>query len=223
MADNFAFYLYVDELPQLTQAVHREESELRKTHPGLADRLVEAWGNLLRDLDYLAAVTSGAGTLKLVEEEQATRVRPDTHGGGGPRLSDYLQCDPIPALPGSVGIANEDILDDGVEWWWTNEIGSDVRVGGQLFGKFFDSDFKSGAVPNSAEFRVHPLFQASIEDGSGPGIISKPIPARRFVFKSIPEIEKVWKRQFDAAKQKFNDALLEITATARAELDERKA
>jgi hypothetical protein len=224
MPDPYAFYLYAKELPELLVALNNEERELRvRGHPALADKLLKAYGVLIGDLEYLAAAVAGAGTLKLVETEKATKVRPDSLGGGGPRLEDFLQCDPLVELPGSVGVANEAVLDAGVPWWPTNEEGSTARVGGHIFGQFYDAGFGGGTAPDGSLSRIHPIFQPTTVEGSGPGIIHNPIPARRFIRDSIPSIEARWFKGFEAAKRKLEDALTEIFAALAAEAVAEKA
>lgn len=216
MPDRYAFELDTFELPGLASAVNAAEANLRRTgHSKLADRMLKAYGTLIRDLEYLAAAVAGAGTLSLIEKERSSRVRPDTLGGGGPRLEDFLQCDPIPEIPGAVGVANEDVLDGGVPWWTTNEEGSSARVGGHIFGEFFSGGFGSGSFPDSGMKRVHPLFEPGPE--GGPGVIREPIPARHFVRDAIPGIEARWLRGFREAKGKFDTELTEIFAAATAE------
>jgi hypothetical protein len=218
MPDRFAYELDTYELPGLASAVNSAEANLRSTgHPTLADRLLKAYGVLIRDLEYLAASVAGSGTVALIEHERSSRVRPNSLGGGGPRLEDFLQCDPIPEIPGAVGIANEDLLDTSVPWWPTNEEGSSARVGGHIFGLFYDSGFSRSSAPDPGQFRQHALFEPTAVAGSGPGVIEAPIPARHFVRDSIPAIEARWQRGFREAKAKFDDELTGIFASAALE------
>jgi hypothetical protein len=218
VSEDYAYYLYARDLPALVQSVTLEEARLRRTHPLLADRLLKAFGDLVGELKVLAAQISGAGSLKLQEKERDTRVRPDTQGGGGPRLEDSLKADPILELPGSVGIADEQLLDRNVPWWTTNEEGSSARLGGRLMGLFYSSDFASGAAPDHSEFRVHPLFEAGSFPDGGMGVIQRPIPARRFIQKAIPDVEAAWIAGFERVKGKFNSELADITAQIGREL-----
>lgn len=214
----FAYYLYAEDLPELLVALNAEEAELRKYgHTALADRLLKAYGQLMADLEYLSLTVSGAGTLALKESERRTRVRPDTLGDGGPRLEDSLVCQPLQELPGSVGVADEELLDQRVPWWSTNEEGSTARVGGHIFGEFFSGGLGSSAAPDASQFRQHPLFQPGVEQGAGPGVIRHPIPARRFIRDAIPEIEQAWMSGFKAAKARFDAVVGEIYAALAAE------
>lgn len=224
MSDLYAYYIYAKELPELYGAIAREAIVLRREgHALLADRLTKAYETLVKDLEYLSASVAGAGTLTLIDTERRTRVRPDSLGGGGPRLEDYLQCDPLAELPGSVGVANEEVLDAGVPWWSTNEIGSTARIGGHIFGLFYGSGFGSSSAPNPAEFRQHPIFEATTVSGSGPGVIEAPIPARRFIRDAIPEIDAVWLRGFGAAKAKLEAALTSVFAEVAKQRAAQKA
>jgi hypothetical protein len=217
MPDAFAYYLYARDLPELVAATAAAQAKLRVDgHAALADRVVKAYAELERDLEYLAASVSGAGTVKLVETERATKVRPDTLGAGGPRLEDSLVCDPIPEFPGSVGVANEAVLDAHVPWWETNEIGSSARVGGHIFGTFYESGGGGGSPPGG-NFREHALFRAEVGGSAGPGVIHRPIPERRFIEQSIPDIRAAWKSGFAAIKAKYNAQLDSVFASLAAE------
>jgi hypothetical protein len=213
MPDTYAYYLFAEELPELYGAINREAIVLRRAgHEALAARLLRAYDILVKDLEYLSNAIAGAGTVKLVERERSTRVRPDSLGDGGPRLEDYLQCDPLSELPGSVGIANEEVLDAGVPWWPTNEEGSSARVGGRIFGLFYGSGLSNSQAPDPGEFRQHSVFKATSVEGAGPGIIEAPIPARRFIRDAIPEIEVRWKKGFEAAKGKLEEVITAVFA-----------
>lgn len=201
--DDYAYYLYVNELPELLAATNALEARLRPTDPVGADRVIRAYATLRDELIALGFSVSAKGTEILRDQERKSRVRPDTLGEGGPRLEDYLDCDPLSAvLWGSVGIANETRLDENVEWWSTNEEGSTSRVGHVLYGVFQPGE----AVPDAGEFREHPIFEAR-PSGTfrASGVIRNPIPARRFVEHSIADIELVWLAGFDRIKQTFID------------------
>jgi hypothetical protein len=218
MSDAYAYYIYAEELPELFGAVSREALILRREgHAALADRLLKGYAVLLEDLEYVAATVAGGGTVTLIESERKTQVRPPTLGAGGPQLEDFLQCDPLEALPGSVGVANEDVLDAGVPWWPTNEEGSSARVGGTVFGSFFGAGGGSGAAPDPGQFREHPIFKAG--EGFSPGLmtIENPIPARRFIRDAIPDIDAQWFRGFEAAKGKLEDVITSVFVDLAAE------
>lgn len=218
MPDNYAYYLYARELPELYGTINREAVQLRRTgHDALAERLLKGYATLVEDLEYLSATIAGAGTVKLVQVERSTRVRPDSLGQGGPRLEDFLRCDPLFELPGSVGVANETVLDGGVPWWSTNEEGSSARVGGHIFGLFYSGGLGSSSAPDPGQFRQHPIFEPTTVGGSGPGLIEAPIPARRFIRDAIPEVEAQWMRGFEQAKAKLEATLTSVFASLARE------
>lgn len=186
--DDFSQILYVRDLPEL-DALAFELSAVCEADgaPIQAQRIRQAYLTALKELSELGRKISSAATDKLVELEHATRVRPDTHGYGGPRLSHYLTSDPLPDLPGSVGINNETMLDDFVPWWVTNEEGSDALVGRKIYGHFYDAGFVNPAAPGDGG--PHALFRME----KGPrGIIKNPIPAREFVKRTTEEIDPLW-------------------------------
>lgn len=202
MAFNYAYYLYVTELPELLAATNALEARLRLAGNSLgADQVIRAYSQLRAELEALGVTMAVRGTEILREKERSSRVRPDTQGAGGPRLGDNLDCDPLPIVWGSVGIANEDLLDRNVPWWSTNEEGSSARVGKVLYGVFEPGE----AAPEGGlqQNREHPLFQPLPSKGSPSGLIRNPIPARRFIEHSIPEIDVLWRDAFDAIKATF--------------------
>lgn len=213
----FAFYAYVKEWPNIIEAVSRAEPHLRLIgRPTAADMLVRAYGQLRDDLEKLGPTMAVAGTATLREMEKATRVRPDTGGAGGPRLETSLFVRQVGGalMPGSIGIAELDILEKDVPWWITNEIGSSARVGGRLFG-YFTGGSSQDAPPDPTQFREHPLFQtgSSQDPISGLGIIQHPIPARRFIERSIPLIDKEWRTAFEAIRSRFEGRLDSVMRT----------
>lgn len=214
----YAAYEFVHDWPELAVAVNQLEVRLRsKGRKIAADMLVEGFAQLQRELLALAKDMAVRATAILQETERDTRVRPDTHGLGGPRLEDSLRADVMPQqnlLPGSIGVANEDVLDATVPWWITNEIGSSARVGGELFGTFYGED--DAGPPDSDQFREHPLFAPGKNDTlSGRGIIENPIPARKFIAKAWPIINREWQQGFHAAKGKFDITMARALATPR--------
>ena len=208
--DDYAFYCYVQDLPELTVATRLEVERMTARGNAIgADRLLMAFDALKTSLIALEAQMAVEGTRILRESERTTRVRPPSltahSGDSGERLENHLFVEPLSTLLwGSVGVANETELDATVPWWVTNEVGSSARIGGKaLIGLFEPGD----AEPSGAEFRVHPIFQPG--PGGGSGAIRNPIPARRFVEKSLPQITAAWRAGFDAAKDEF---VSELTA-----------
>lgn len=207
---SFAFYDYVFNWPELQVALNELEVRLRsKGRPVAANILLRASAELRHDLEALARRMSITGTETLRDIERTTRVRPDTHGAGGPRLGDSLVVEPVGLglVPGSIGVANEDLLDKNVPWWLTNEVGSAANLGHRLFGSF--SEPGGPSAPDMGQFREHALFTPGKGDGAGGGVIVNPIPARRFIAQAVPVIDREWKAGFQAAKLRFNVKMTE--------------
>ncbi len=200
--DNYASFCFVEELPELLADVNALEARLRLAGNGVgADRVIRAYSQLKTDLTAMGAAMAVRATEILRRHEHDSRVRPDTLGGGGPALEDYLVCEPVPTFGGmswgSIGVANETLLDAEVEWWWTNEEGYTGHVGRVLYGTFEPG----GAPPDASEFRQHPLFEPS---RGASGVIRNPIPARRFILHALPDIGAEWHTAFDAVKATFS-------------------
>jgi hypothetical protein len=203
----YAYYEYVEMWPELAVAIFELEMRLRRRElrPDLADRLLRAYGELRDGLRRLAIATSLFATEELKRSERDTRVRPDTHGEGGPRLEDYLEAKPVgpqDLMPGSVGVANWELLDAEVPWWITNEIGNSTNVGRVLWGTFYGSE--SAAAPAEELRREHPLFAPGPGPASGTGMIENPIPARRFIAKAVPKITAFWRSEFNTLISRYD-------------------
>lgn len=199
MADDFAAYCVVSKFPELQIAADRLETQLRSEgRIAAADKVLIAYAGLRDGLIALADRMAIRGTELLKRDEEQSRVRPDTLGAGGPRLEDYLRCDPLPVVPGTLGIANESLLNANVPWWVTNEVGNSSNVGRTLFGAFFGAG-QEETRPEAAERGVHPLFEArGSGEFRGSGRIEHPIPARYFVRQAVHEIEVEWRAGFEA-------------------------
>jgi hypothetical protein len=196
---DFASFCVVSKLPELQAAADATETRLRAEGNVIAaDRVLRAYIALRDGLIALAARLSARGTETLKRQEEESRVRPDTLGQGGPRLEDYLTVEPLLAIPGSIGIANETLLDAHVPWWVTNEVGSSARVGDKLFG-VFTGPGQEEARPDGGERGVHPIFEPrSSGEFRGSGIIENPIPARYFVRDAVAVIQAEWHAGFGA-------------------------
>lgn len=211
-----AYYEFFRQMPDLAAATNQLEIRLRREgHRQAADRLLRAYVKFETDLQKVAVNVSVMATEILKASERKTRVRPDTGGQGGPRLEDHLYAEPFEptALPGSVGVVNETEMDRTVPWWSTNEEGSSGRVGGSILGTFFGG--AGDAAPNQSDFRQHALFEPGKGPNAGKGIIKRPIPARRFILKAIPEIDRIWHAEFNQAKRRFDDELTQVLSMAR--------
>jgi hypothetical protein len=216
-SQRFVTYTFVEDWPELSVAINELETRLRSSgRPLAADVLVRGYSTMRDELLLLGRDIALFGTKALRESEKKTRVRPDTLGGGGPRLGDALVAEAIDQniMPGAVGIADMDILDADVPWWLTNEIGSHGRVGGRLYGVFYGQD--DAGPPEASQFREHPLFQAGNTSGlAGVGFIERPIPARYFIAKAVPVIDTEWRGTFAGIKQRFESELARAIVTLR--------
>lgn len=197
--DDYASYCVVEKFPQLEIAADRLETQLRADgRVAAADRVLRAYIALRDGLLALADRMAIRGTETLVRHEEESRVRPDTLGEGGPRLEDFLRCDPLYVVPGSLGVANETLLDDHVPWWVTNEVGSSTQIGRKIFGAFFGPG-QPESRPSGEQRGEHPLFQARGRgEFRGSGIIEHGIPARYFVRSAVAEIDAEWQAGFQA-------------------------
>lgn len=197
--DDYASYCVVSKFPELQIAADQLETELRaEGRLAAADKVLLAYVALRDGLLTLSDRMAIRGSEILKRDEEQSRVRPDTLGGGGPRLEEYLRCDPLPIVPGTLGIANETLLNAHVPWWVTNEIGNSSNIGRVLFGAFFGAG-QEETRPEGAERGVHPLFEArGSGEFRGSGVIQHPIPARYFVRQAVHEIEAEWRAGFQA-------------------------
>lgn len=198
--DDFSQILYVRDLPELDALAYELAAVCEADGaPVQAQRIRSAYLTALRELSELGRKISAEATDKLIANEHSTRVRPDTGGDGGLRLGHYLVSDPLPDLPGSVGINNETVLDTFVPWWVTNEVGSHALVGRKIYGHFYDAGFVNPSAPGDGG--PHPLFRME----KGPrGIIKNPIPAREFVLKTTEEIDPLWHAGVAEVRAKLN-------------------
>jgi hypothetical protein len=186
---------------------------------GQAAFLEGEWRRFERRLLDVARRTAQEAEQEIKLEEEASRVRDDTGGGGGPRLNDHLgQSTPVFELPGSVLINDERALDEaGVDWWWTNEEGYSGHIGREIRGVFMPG----GARPDPSRFREHPLFQPMAK---GPkGEIKNPIPERRFVQSGYNQVRGDWHAEIQAAEQTFIDALRRAQLSVQQAASKRRA
>lgn len=208
---DYSSYLTTHGLPEVLEAVHRAQSRMDADgRPAQAQLIRRAYVKLISELEKIATETAAYGEKTIKENEVVSRVRPDTGGGGGPRLEDYVGVSrPLTAVPGSVGLNDEEPLYDNVPWWWTNEEGYSGHVGRELVGVFTPGN----AAPSGAEFRVHPLFRPLAK---GPkGIIDEPIPAREFVKDGVADAEAKWHARVRAAKRHFDGEVERVMLMSR--------
>lgn len=212
----YGFVAFVADWPEFVVTMRDLETRLRRDgRPVAADILRAAVTRLHRKNEVTAERVAVYATELLRRSEHDTRVRPDTMGMGGPRLSDFLVAEPMPDqawLPGSVGVLDEELLDNNVPWWVTNELGSSANVGRRLFGYFYGPN--GDEQPPDAVFdREHPLFRPGPSPVSGVGVIAEPIPARHFVERVIPAIATEWRSQFAEGKLTFEGELTLVLRT----------
>ncbi len=172
-----------------------------------ASQVRSAYISLLAELNAIGIATAKFARQAIRDAEATSRVRPDTGGGGGPRLGDYVGVsDPLPAVEGSVGINNEDILYDNVSWWWTNEEGYGGHIGREIKGFFQPGN----SPPGQGSAGQHPLFTPT--RAGKKGVIRQPIPARSFVRDGAYKTEAQWHQQVQAAKRRFLTRVQQATA-----------
>jgi hypothetical protein len=180
--------------------------------PAQAKLLETAFEGYWAELRSIATQIAGKVEETIVRVEHDSRVRPDTEGGGGPRLEDFIgKSDPLPGIPGSVGVNDEEFLRHSpVSWWWTNEEGYAGFVGEFLQGYFFDAPGGgTGYIPSSHMVGQHPVVRGRMLNdpaeatGNNVGEITNPIPARHFVEKAYAEVYRVWHDAMEAAKADF--------------------
>lgn len=216
--ERFVTVDFVRGIVNLQVAANEAEMRLRLAGREMAaDALLLAMRKLREQLVAMEREVAAAATEILRKWERNTRVRPDTHGGGDKRLNDYLVAEPLgdPLLPGTVGIADLEFLDNNVPWWITNEEGSRKQLGRVIYGVFYDDNGFS--APDRDQFREHPLFAPEPFGtfGAGIGTIKRPIPERRFVAKAVDEINALWLARFTAIRAEFDLAMTRALAEPR--------
>lgn len=182
------------------------------------------------ELKSIAIRVAGLAQNAIKREEKRTRVRPDTRGGGGPRLNQGIgKSRAINVVPGSVGINDHEYaVEHGVDWWWTNEFGYSGHVGRVVHGFFYDAGFTGRSRPDASRMQEHALFRPEGAQrasgytqlnaagqafkkrprkqvkGKRPGmLIQNPILARNFVRRGGRTAELEWHRAVERARQRF--------------------
>jgi hypothetical protein len=180
--------------------------------PVQAQMLRRAFDDYMDELNRIATVVAQSAESYIKEEEEVSRVRPDTGGAGGPRLGDYIgESHSLGRMiPGSVGVNFKPVLEANVPWWWTNEEGYGGHIGREIRGYFQPGS----ASPSMSQFREHPTFRPG---GKGKGIIQNPIPERRFVERGFERVVPEWNALCEAAKRRFMAEVARITALADQE------
>lgn len=179
--------------------------------PEHASRVRRAIIDHRNELNVISSEIAVIARKEIVNAEQSSRVRPDTGGGGGPRLEDSIGVStPIPRSLGSVGINDEDVLEhNGVGWWKTNEYGYGGHIGRQFIGAF------DGTRPDPNRSREHALLRIGKGPGTGKGTIKEPIPERRFVLAGGQVAEAEWHRRVRASRERMVSRVEEAVVAAR--------
>lgn len=181
--------------------------------PAQASLVRKALFGLRDELTKIAKVTAVDAHKSIRSHELSSRVRPDTGGGGGPRLRDFIGVSShFEPIPGTVLVNHEPTLtDNGVGWWWTNEEGYSGHIGRRFIGAF------DGTRPDPGQFRQHALLQVGKVKNSGKGTIRNPIPERRFVRDGAAAAESHWHAQVQSAKAQYLAAVQFAVRQSRAQ------
>lgn len=178
-----------------------------------------AFVELTEELHVIATETARTAHQAILDKEQESRVRPDTEGGGGPRMEDFIgESTAFPEVPGTVLINDEALLEKNVPWWWTSEEGYSGFVGRKISGRFFDAGWTGASRPSQDAIREHPLFRGSMKPpGSNAkgAVIKNAIPQREFVLRGYREAEDTWHGAVRAARHRFDQRVRKASALAR--------
>lgn len=202
-------------------------------YPDIAALLYKEFQRFRDELKVIAGRIAVVASEEIKRAELESRVRPKPTGDHE-SLQDYLgESAPLNAVPGSVGINFEPVLEENVSWWWTQEEGYSGHVGRTVHGFFYDAGYVGASRPDISASREHPLFRAegpqrdSNPFGTGhekqspsasakgvrPGMhILNPIMPRRFVLKGGQAAEAKWHADVKAAEAKFVSATERLIA-----------
>lgn len=215
----FSIILAAVGFAKLVKSAVELERILAADTPNQASRVRVALAGLESELKQIAHRTATLARKEIQSHELSSRVRPDTNGGGGPRLGDFIgTSNALDTVPGSVGINHEPTLEqENVGWWWTNEEGYSGHIGRTFIGAF------DGTRPSPGDFRQHALLEVGKGvKGSGKGTIKRPIPERRFVRDGAAVAEAQWHGAVRAAKAKFMTEINAAMASSAAQLARKK-
>jgi hypothetical protein len=213
--EDYSGLLFFEGHAKFYAEVHETIDVLRADGAGAQATLLQrAYDEYIATLEKISVAIAAKAEAYIVEEERSSRVRPDTEGGGGPRLEEFIgKSDPLPSVPGSVGVNNEEALRHSpVYWWWTNEEGYAGFVGEERQGFFFGpGGGGQGFIPSSHMAGQHPIFKPY--GGKAPTmIIEQEIPERRFVEHGYEKAEAEWHADVSKARATFMAELTRIMA-----------
>lgn len=213
--EDYSGLLFFEGHAKFYREVHETVDVLRADGAMAQATLLEAaYVRYVERLGKIAVEIAQKAHKAIIDHEHDSRVRPDTEGGGGPRLEEYIgKSDALPAVPGSVGVNNEELLRHSpVSWWWTNEEGYAGFVEEERQGFFFGpGGGGAGFIPSSHMAGQHPIFKPY--GGRAPTmIIHNPIPERRFVEEGFKEVEAEWHGEVAVARDTFMAELARIMA-----------
>jgi hypothetical protein len=192
-------------------------------YPDIAALLYREYHRFRDELKAIGRRIAAIASEEIKRAELDTRVRPHPTGDHE-SLQDYLgESVPLDAVPGSVGVNFEPVLEKNVSWWWTQEEGYSGHVGRVVHGFFYDAGYVSASRPDPGAFREHPLFRAEgpqrpdfasrqskheAPENPGKGVrpgmrIQNPIMPRRFVLQGGRAAEAKWHGEIKAAEAKF--------------------
>lgn len=183
-------------------------------HPERAKVVKSAYRRYVMRLEDISEEVAAVARTEIVEAERASRIRDDTMGEGGARLEDHIGfSEPYYVVPGTVLVNDEQELEDnGVEWWWTQEWGYSGHVGREIHGFFHDPGFARASWPNPTQSGDHPLFTATGENTGGTGTIERPLTARGFTQEGAHHAEAEWHALIHQARRDFMGELARAAA-----------
>lgn len=206
--DEYVSVLPVVDLPGLTKAAYDLIAALRQQGAiNAADIMERSLVDLFTRLEGIGKAMALRGEQLVKDEEEATRVRPDTGEDPSVRMTTYFKCDIFPGLPGWVGYINKQEIDDSpADWWWTNELGYSGHVGRELHGYYYDAGWSGPTRPEAQSGPgEHPLFGPT--GPMGPTMtINEPIPARRFALNALNKLDAEWNAAVRAALEGYEIA-----------------
>lgn len=199
-------FLLIDEL--IRDGAPGQAAEIRGLYFRFEDRLLE-----------IAKVVAEVGDTRMRRELDRSIIQGRGLKNASDRsgLSEAITSHPLPGVPGSVGFASIEELDDKASWWWTQEQGTDIHVGRYLYGVFMDN--AGGRYrPSQDQAGEHPIFagkssRATPSRGKPPQV-QNPIPAKRFLQQGSESALQKWHVLIREAKAQFEAAVVAVASGA---------